>query len=160
MKGTNIISTIVSGALGATVGGAVINRKYNQTMKEVKNKKKKMDSYYFLLNQWLIVRQRGKTLAEYFQKNNYKTVAIYGMKELGERLYDELKDTDITVKYIIDKNAYAMHADVKVVTPEEELESVDVIVVTATFYFDEIEDMLFEKVEYPVLSLGDILYEI
>lgn len=160
MKGSKIISTIVSGALGAAVGGVAIGRKCNQTMNEAKNKKMKMDSYYFLFNQWLIVRQQGKTLAEYFEKNNYKTVAIYGMKEFGERLYDELKNTDITVKYIIDKNADSIWTDVKVVIPEEELEPVDVIVVTATFYFDEIEEMLFDKVECPVISLEDVLYEV
>ena len=47
-----------------------------------------------------------------------------------------------------------------ILTPEDELEPVDVIVVTAIYYFDEIEDMLFEKVDYPVVSLEDILYEL
>ena len=45
-------------------------------------------------------------------------------------------------------------------TPDDELEPVDVIVVTAIYYFDEIEDMLSEKVDYPVISLEDILYEV
>lgn len=160
MKGSKIISTIVSGALGAAAGGIAISRKSNKAVSEAEYKKKKMDSYYFLFNQWLIVRQEGKTLAEYFKKNNYRTIAIYGMKELGERLYDELKDSDITVKYIIDKNADDIYTDVDIVTPDEELEPVDVIVVTATFYYNEIEEMLFDKVDYPVISLEDVLYEV
>ena len=47
-----------------------------------------------------------------------------------------------------------------VVTPEDFLEEVDVIVVTAIHYFDEIESMLGEKVDYPIISLEDIIYEI
>ena len=96
----------------------------------------------------------------YFEKNNYKTVAIYGMKELGERLYDELKDSDVAVKYFIDKNAGELYADVDILTPDDELEPVDAIVVTATYYFDDIEETLGEKVEYPIVSLEDIIYEV
>ena len=111
-------------------------------------------------DQWLQIRQEGKTLVEYFTRNGFKTVAVYGMKELGERLCDELKGSDVTVRYAIDRNADTIYADVDVVTPEEELAEVDVIVVTAITYFDEIEEMLCEKVDCPIVSLEDILYEI
>ena len=86
--------------------------------------------------------------------------AIYGMKELGERLLDELKDSEVEVKYIIDKKADMMYADVDIVTPEEPLDEVDAIVVTAIHYMDEIEEMLEQKVDYPILSLTEIVEEV
>ena len=64
------------------------------------------------------------------------------------------------VKYIIDKNADCIYSDVDVITPDDDLEQVDVIVVTAIYYFDEIEEMLSQKVDYPIISLEDILYEV
>ena len=79
----------------------------------------KMTEFYRILIEWLRIRQEGKSLVSYFIQNGYKTVAIYGMKELGERLYDELKDSEISVKYVIDKNADAIYVDVDVVTPED-----------------------------------------
>ena len=106
------------------------------------------------------MKQEGKSLVAFFEQNDYKTVAIYGMKELGERLYDELKDTGIEVKYMIDKNADTIYADVDVVEPEDTLEEVDVIVVTAIHYFDEIEEALAEKIDCPVISLEDIVFEL
>ena len=121
---------------------------------------KKVHELYMAFDQWLRIRQEGKTLIEYFKRNDYKTVAIYGMKELGEHLYDELNGSDITVRYAIDKNADSIYADVDVVTPDDELEPVDVIVVTAIYYFDEIEENLSGKVDCPIISLEDILYEI
>ena len=160
MKNSKVISAVVGGVLGSVFSGMAVGKRCNQAVNVAKDKKRKMDSYYFLFNQWLIVRQSGKTLAEYFEKNNYRTVAIYGMKEFGERLYDELRASDITVKYIIDKDAETIYADVDIVTPEETMEPVDVIVVTATYYFDEIEEMLCEKVDCPVVSLEDVLYEV
>lgn len=121
---------------------------------------RKVHALYMAFDQWLRIHQEGKTLVEYFRQNQYQTVAIYGMKELGERLYDELKGTDVTVRYIIDQNADMIYADVDVVTPEDVLEPVDVIVVTAIYYFDEIEENLSGKIQCPIVSLEDILYEI
>ena len=82
------------------------------------------------------------------------------MSYVGERLYDELKDSDIEVKYAIDKNADGIYSDVEIVTPQEELKEVDAIVVTPVFYFDEIVEALEKKTESEVLSLEDILYEL
>ena len=40
------------------------------------------------------------------------------------------------------------------------LETVDAVVVTAITFFDEIEERLSEKVDCPIISLEDILYEV
>lgn len=154
------VSVLAGGAAGLLAGGAMIGTRLNKRLRWRNQAFDKVVSLYFLLNQWLIIRQEGKSLVEYFEQNHYRTVAIYGMKELGERLYDELKDSGITVKYIIDRNAEAIYADVDVITPDNDLEPVDVIVVTAVTYFDEIDEMLARKVDYPVVSLEDILYEL
>lgn len=155
-----IVTTLIGGIAGAVAGVATTSNVYGKKMGDAADRHQKIVAYYQLFNQWLMIRQEGKTLAEYFERNQYKTVAIYGMKEFGERLFDELKDSDITVKYIIDKNADALYADVDVITPDEEMAPVDVIVVTATHYYDEIEEELCEKVDYPIVSLEDILYEV
>lgn len=82
------------------------------------------------------------------------------MSYAGETLVEELKDSNIEVKYGIDKNADSMYIDVDVLTIEDDLESVDAIVVTAITFFDEIEEKLSEKMDCPIISLEDILYEI
>lgn len=155
-----VISTLAAAAVGAAAGGAASKAVSTKKMKAAGELQAKVHALYMAFDQWLQIRQEGKTLAEYFKREGYQTVAIYGMKELGERLYDELKDSDIKVSYAIDKNADSIYADVDVVMPDEELAPVDVIVVTAIYYFDEIEEMLSEKVDYPVVSLEDILYEV
>ena len=154
------ISVLVGGAAGAAAGSVAIGNKMNKQLKKKEDWFQKILSYYFIYNQWLSLHQQGKSLVEYFEKNGYKTVAIYGMKELGERLYDELKDSGITVKYIIDRNADTIYADVDVVSPDDDLEPVDVIVVTACYFFDAIDRKLGANVDYPVVSLEDIVYEV
>ena len=150
---------VISTLFGAVAGGAAIKTTSKKEINKMKETLKKVHVLYCAFDRWLQIHQEGKTLVEYFKKHNYKTVAIYGMKELGERLVDELRDSDIKVCYAIDKSANEIYSYVDVVTPDDNLGLVDVIVVTAISYFDEIEDMLSEKVDYPVVSLEDILYE-
>ena len=144
--------------LGAAAGGSIIYKLIN--IKETK-KIEKFKGYYQLLNQWLILKQEDKLLAQYFIDNNYKTVAIYGMGELGKRFYAELKNNDkVQVKYAVDQNTANIYAELKVLTLEDKMPKVDVIVVTATFAFYEIEKKLSEKVACPIVSLEEIVSEI
>ena len=43
---------------------------------------------------------------------------------------------------------------------DDELESVDAIIVTPIYYFEEIEGKLVEKVDCPIISIEDIMYEV
>lgn len=112
------------------------------------------------MNQWVKIKQEGKNLAAYFEKHGYKKIAVYGMSYAGETLVDELKGSDVEIAYGIDRKADTIYADIDVVSLEDSLESVDAVVVTAVTFFDEIEAKLCEKVECPIISLEDILYEV
>lgn len=153
------ISALMGMAAGAVAGGIAAKQASAKRIGRLRESGTKVHELYMAFDRWLQIRQEGKSLVEYFTKNGYKTVAVYGMKELGERLVDELKGSDVTVSYAIDQNADSIYADVDVVTPDEELAPVDVIAVTAITYFDEIEENLAAKVDYPIISLEDILYE-
>ena len=82
------------------------------------------------------------------------------MGELGNHLYEELKNSSIQVKYAIDKNVDSTFSDLEVCSLEDELEDVDVVVVTAVFAFDEIVDEISDRVNCPVISLEDVVYEL
>lgn len=153
------------GILGTVVGviGGV-SAISTLTKKQILQKTQKIDkfkNYYNILNQWLVLKQEGKSLEQFFIDNKYKTVAIYGMGELGNRLYDELKDSNnIQVKYAIDRNAASTYAEIEILELEAGLPEVDVIVVTAVFAFDEIEEELKKKVECQIVSLNDVVWEV
>ena len=110
---------------------------------------------FLMMNQWVAVKQEGKNLADYFEKQGYKSIAVYGMSYAGERLLEELKGSDIQVQYGIDKNADNIYMDVNIVTMEDELKPVDAIVVTPIFFFDDIEEELSQKIDCPIISLED-----
>ena len=123
-----------------------------------KNRIDKLQEFYDLLIQWLKNTECKKHLADFFYDNKFNSVAIYGIKEIGELLYNDLTSSGITVKYIVDKNVKRTDLGVPVISPNEDLQDVDVIVVTAIHYFDEIRTELEKKVSCNIVSIEDIIY--
>ena len=148
-------------AIGGTVVGALgINIMKGKQIDEWRKMSDKHLALFQMMNQWVRVKQEGKNLSSYLEAKGYKRVAIYGMSYAGDTLVEELKGSDLTIAYGIDKKADSIYADIEVFTLEDNLPEVDAVIVTAITYFDEIEDILSTKLKCPVLSLEDMLYEI
>ena len=155
-----VLSLAMGAAVGATVGAVGAVRKTGDKIADRQNLAEKHLALYLMMNQWVKVKQEGKNLSAYFEKNGYKKIAVYGMNYVGETLLSELKGTGIEVAYAIDRNANMIYADVDVYSPEDSLEQVDAVVVTAITFFDEIEEKLSDKMDCPIISLEDVLYEV
>lgn len=162
-----LLKSMVLLSIGAVAGaGASIMINYQNVFKEkdiqltqqqaraVRNR-----TIIDVFSQWLQIRQEGKCLADYFEANGFYTIAIYGMHFLGEALLRELKSTDIEVKYAIDKNAQNISCDVPCINLKDTLGKVDVIVVTPVSAFFEIEDELSRKVDFPIISIEDVIFD-
>lgn len=154
------ILTVLSALAGVAIGAGAVGKKSGKDIEKTKAMSDKHLSLFLMMNQWVKVKQEGKNLAEYLQKNGYKEIAIYGMSYAGETLVDELKDTEVKVAYGIDRKAEDIYANVEMFSLEDDLARVDAVIVTAITFFDEIEEKLSEKLDCPILSLEDILYEV
>lgn len=155
-KAVAVLSMLIGSALGAGAVGKATEGK----VKKMQDMSDKHLELFLMMMQWVKVKQAGKNLASYFEKNGYKKIAVYGMSYAGETLVDELRNSDITVAYGIDQRADALYADINIVSANADLEEVDVVVVTAITFFDEIKEKLSSKVDSPIISLEDILYEV
>lgn len=155
-----IFAGVFSAIGGAAAGSAVTGMRLRKQMVEKQELVDKHLALYLMMNQWVKVKQQNKNLADYFERQGYHEIAIYGMHFAGETLVDELQKSSIHIKYGIDKNAERIYADFDIVTPDSELEPVDAIVVTPITYFNEIETLLMDKTDCPIVSLEDILYQI
>lgn len=154
------MGSVFAALIGALFGGGMIG---SITIKEAKKQKEMSDKHcalFLMMNQWVKVKQEGKNLASYFEKNNYKKIAIYGMSYAGETLVNELKDSQVEVKYGIDKNPACIYSDMEIFTSDDYLEEVDAVVVTPIFFFQEIKEQLSQVLDCPIISLEDILYEV
>ena len=80
----------------------------------------------------------------------------------------ELADSPVRVLYGIDRQAEkaagklaaGRWAGLPIRKPEDTLPEADAIIVTAVYFFSEIDEQLRQKVTCPVISLEDVLYTI
>lgn len=120
---------------------------------------KRFEIGFHILNEWLDLRQQGKKLTSFFCDNLIKSIAIYGMGALGERLYNELKDSEVIVKYAIDRIADQKNRrDLKIYSSEEKtFPEIDAIVVTPVQDYWAIVSFLETKTSAAIVSLEDVV---
>lgn len=131
---------------------------YNTLCHEEKMKEKNR-TLLQLFVKWLENRENNKRIDTYLIDLGIHTVAIYGMSDAGQKLYSELKQSDIKVAYAIDRRLIEFDEELEIVSPDNELEQVDAIIVTAVFDYADIFEMLQSKTECLIISLEQIVNE-
>lgn len=155
-----IFVSLLSAITGFIVGESISGKMNKKVYDKEKMMSKKHLALFLMMNQWVQVKQEGKKLADYLYEQGYRNIAIYGMSYAGETLVNELRGSNINISYGIDKKADSLYSDIEIISLEDELKDVDAIIVTAITFFDEIEEKLSHKINCPVISLEDILYEV
>lgn len=159
MKKNFMLGTVTSlGCLGVA-GMLSIYKQSEKKYQKVEDDLLKFREFYDVLLFWLELHQAGGTVADYFKSRNIKTIAIYGMRELGNALENELRGSNVVVEYGIDRDADYIESDISLVHPEDALEKVDAIVITALHYYTEIMLFLRKKTDSQIVSLDDVVYE-
>ncbi len=131
------------------------------TVDRQKARMEKFIKYFGLLDRWLWLKLQDKGIKEFFELKGYQKIAIYGFGEIGNRLYEELSRTsDVRVIYVIDSNADKKRSHLKVYKPQDALPEVDVIVVSVDYIYDEIAELLSDKVNCPIISIDDVVFGI
>lgn len=120
---------------------------------------------FFILKRWLENKNVGKTFAEYFQQCGYETIAIYGVGDLGRLLYEEIKNSKIRIKYFVDRNGEGIHEidgiPVIILKQIDEMEAVDILVVTVPQIYDMVAKILAQHVpKISTLSLQEAVCEV
>lgn len=85
-------------------------------------------------------------------------MAIYGIDHMGQRLYDELKESPIRVVYAIDRNPRKLDWEIPVYCSDDSLENVDAVVITPIFDFMDIQKTLGMKLKCKMIFIEDILF--
>jgi hypothetical protein len=138
---------------------STIMKDLHKSIFKYKDECMKMQEFYDVLVRWVQLHNKGTSIADYFISHNYKKIAIYGFKELGECMFYELSKSDsVTVSYVIDRSIKNSAQHIKIVAPDDELGDVDAIVVTAIHYYGDICDSLTHKIDCPIISIEDVLF--
>lgn len=158
MKGKIIGAAGILGIFGTAAGWIVSAKKKKDLLNYKDFRINKFQKYFDVTNEWVRLKNQGRNLEEFFLKNGWKHIAVYGMGELGHRLVEELAQSRISIEYAIDEHTDKVISEIVVKAPGDELTQVDVIVVTPFFEYPVVEDKLMELVDYPIISLEDVVF--
>ena len=150
---------VIGSLFGVGIPVYLMGRWQQKCIDRWKEEARKQRAMFLLMNQWIRIKQGNRSLEEYFVKNGYKRIAIYGMGPMGEQLVKELRNSSIETAYGIDQNSDRIFAGIKVVKMDDELTGVDAVVVTVVKDFDAIREALMEKLDCPVVAIEDVLNE-
>lgn len=119
------------------------------------------DKYWMLfsmMKDWCALYQKGKRISHYLHEHGFYSIAIYGLGDVGETLYNELKDTSIDIVCGIDQSDYYLIDDIDVITPNDLIpNNVDAIIVTPISAYEQIYNSLRNMTDACILSLEDII---
>ena len=148
---------VIAGLRGSFIGGICLGRwSREEDLVTERNRVKKFEDYFSILNSWLKLKNHGGEVKDYFCKNKFRRIGIYGMGELGKRLYEELEKSDVEIIFAMDKGGYNLPNGLRMVNESEEIPTVDVIVVTPTFDYNNIENSLQQRTHNKIVSISEI----
>lgn len=110
-----------------------------------------------MLTMWLC-SHFGTKIEDYLKEKQIKSIAIYGYGFFGRLLCRELENSDIQIMYIIDRNK-DIYTEIRLISPDEEWDKVDAIIISPLSYQDIMEEWK-EKMVYPTYVLKKILFRI
>lgn len=110
--------------------------------------------YYTLEQKIQDMVSHKENVRNYLKKNDINTLAVYGYGVYGKKLLECLEECNIRVEYVIDKNANAFIQDSRSLkTMEDELDNVDMIIVTPLFAYRQITEELNKKIKTKFIAL-------
>lgn len=136
---------------------------YKKRMKILEEKNVKFKKYYNLLNEWKKQdkKENDNKLERYLKEHNLNKIAIYGMGEIGQRLLEELKDTNIDVICGIDQYGNT-DLDMNILEPDDLYEiadSIDGVIVTAIADYEAVKETI-GYINKKIISLEEIIYNL
>lgn len=154
-KSGKFLVFVLSAILSFFMGMICIAKKASLVILEKQKNLEKHQKLFSVLDDWIKKKQQGKSMSTFLKENAYHSVAVYGLGNIGKLLVGELKG-EIEICYGIDRRE--IPAEFPVYKPEDELPEADMVIVTAAYEFEEIEEVLKKKLSCPIYSIEDIVY--
>ena len=147
----------IAGA-GLFLGGFYLGGKcLVSIINEQKTRADRNSANMYLFSDWLAFLYSGDHIEEYFHKKGFQKIMIYGNGFIGARLVQALQKTDVEIVAVMDKAACSGVDGV--IGTDSDIPDSDCIIVTPVFYYEEIYDMLKERTNIPIVSIGDVWKE-
>ena len=141
--------------------GCIVKEYYNKyyNKNDILYNNYKNTSMIKVLNRFLFLKRNSVNISDYLKQYNYKTIAIYGFSILGENIYNELKNNNVKVSFIIDRNWKKLYAEIPIVSLDFDTPKVDICIITPIGETDMIKENLLKMGICKIcISVEDMLF--
>lgn len=131
-----------------------------KTISAVTNEKEKFKSYAFFYDKLISkIYERHDCVVDYFLRNNWKTVAVYGKTLISDKLRYLLQKSSVKVVYIVENNL--QNEKIPVYRRDTtEFPICDVMIVTDMINDDKIQNKLQNIVSFKIISAKEMISKI
>lgn len=144
--------------IGLTCGMVFMIYRCGYILENSKKKADKFLSFFELMDQWLSCKEQNYQFTKYFEENNIKSVAIYGIGKIGNHLKYELEKGGITLSYVIDEGEGVIYGKEEHYNLKDKLPMVDVVIVTSVNEYEEVKKRILDNNKMlHVISVGEVI---
>lgn len=133
---------------------------YNNEIEKLKIRLSKGQIVNKNLTYLCLIRDDAERIEKYLVNQHISVVGIYGMGKVGIVLENYLEKTNIKICYGIDQNRNLKNDNIEIRTIDEISNDMDMIIVTAEYYYQDIQKNLCTLGNVPVVKLSNLLEEI
>ncbi len=113
--------------------------------------------YWRVFDKWMSWIEEGKSVTNYLIENKYKSIAIYGYGMLGKHLVYQMQQAGLNPVYVVDQQEEKKTTGITLLTIEDNLPNVDIMIVTVLYDYENIKKMLCKKINGQILPI-DMLF--
>lgn len=134
-----IIKNMAAFLVGLVCGVVFMIYRCGYILENCQKRADKFISYFDLMERWMTCREQNVSLTKYFDENNIKSVAIYGMGKIGKHLKYELEKAGIAISYVIDVGEDVIYGKEEHYTLKDRLPMTDIVIVTPVYEYEAIK---------------------
>ncbi len=150
-----IASCIVCIFLGRYWGDRKIKKKLRPMLSEKTELQIAANYRADLLYKWLVAEKMNINILSIINNTEAENIGIYGYGIVGKQLANDMKDAQIKITCIIDRNAHNLGCDYPIYTLDDELPELDMIIVTSV-NLNEVKNRMKQE-NCKIILLRDIL---
>lgn len=131
----------------------------SNVLEQYKAKEERYKSYWKILDKWLLLKEKDKSIADNLRKRGIRTVAIYGVGMLGKHLVFDLQKGNIKILYGLDRKDIPDYCEFPIYNLSKKVEETDAVIVTVCYDYENIKQQLQNCGYKNVISLEALLDE-
>lgn len=160
MKQNQWLKYLAAGLIGFISAGALAWHNIAFLWSGIKNRDQvhyAADAKLELLKLW-IRAGGGSALERYLLDRGVERIAIYGYSDIGDLIYRCLKNTNIEVAYAIDSNGNNKESWLDVLTLQDELPTVDMVILAPVWKLGNVREVLEKKLSCEIVEMSQLVH--